>query len=92
MILEKISKINIIEDSGNTMYGVPGLEESETLAEYIRIIIGGFVIPLILIIGLITYNKKSKNNKLNKILMTILVILIYVIIMAAVVCKYYDII
>ena len=93
MIIEKISKMGNIQfiGQGNTLYGAPGIEESERTLRYARIIIGWIIILLILIIGLIVYNKKSKWNKLNRILISILIILVYIIIMTVIVCKYYNI-
>lgn len=93
MVIEKISKMGNIQyiGPGNTLYGAPGIEKSERTLRYARIIIGWIIIPLILIIGLIVYNKKSKSNKLNRILISILIILVYIIIMAVIVCKYYNI-
>ncbi len=79
----KIFATNVFTSPVSTLYGIPEtVYESSPVSpvQLIWRIAKGIVIPLILLVGLITYLKKSKSSKKKKILVTIGIIAITAII------------
>lgn len=91
MLVKKISSIAnkvtndinaIIPTSpGNTLYGAPGLDDESIKNTTIRLIVSGIIIPIIFVIGLVLYNRKSKSKAMTKAIVTILMLFVCVAVM-----------
>ena len=70
--IDSIRDVDILYGSPETLYGIPRVSPIKSIWRIAR----SFVIPIILLVGLIIYFKKSKSSTKKKILVTIGIIAI----------------